>query len=246
MGIDFILFDLYGTLIDVETDEEAPEFWVALAEVLKPQCIKGGPQELRRAFSSALRDELSRLPVGFVMENVLRRVLGAIGAGTSRDAVRNFASTFRSLSTKQLSLRTYTSALLAAVRASGCKIGIVSNTEGVLTRPDIDRFPVLQDVSVTLLSSEVGLKKPDPKIFEIAMERLHVAPSSGIFVGDNLQEDIIGALGAGLRCVYIRNNRENFGRPFVDPRVTEANPELDSVLNGLKAQGWDPGEQRRQ
>jgi len=238
MEVDFILFDLYGTLVEVEVNEDTPAFWAALANNLRDRGVCTDPTQLREAFFSIFESVRSRLPDGFIMESVLMRLLLALGGKATNREVQSFGAAFRKFSIKRLSLRSYTGALLEAVRASGCKTGIVSNTEGILTRFDLSRFPSLQRVDVTILSSEVGMKKPARGIFRVAMKRLGVTPKTGVFVGDNLQDDIIGAQRVGLRCIYLRNDGDDLNGGSNKPRVREAIPNLESIGKALRELGW--------
>lgn len=238
MDVEFVLFDLYGTLLDVEVNEADPVFWTALAEVLRREGVEAEPGSLRDVFFSTLRDERSRVPDGFVMQTVLRRVLAACGWEPSDEALRAFGAAFRRLSTTSLSLLPYVEPLVRTLRASGCRMGIVSNTEAILTRADIERFRILKEMDVMVLSSEAGTKKPDPAIFREAVQRLGAVPAAGIFVGDDLEEDVRGAQRAGLRCVYLRRNGDELGGVSNSPPVREARAELSSILDAMKVLGW--------
>ncbi len=96
--------------------------------------------------------------------------------------------------------------------------------------PDIQRLKIEQTglgaaFSAILISGELGIGKPDERIFHQALDALGVpdgagsAPDSGdaVMVGDSWERDIEGALGAGLRAVWISHGREP---PREDPRVT--------------------------
>lgn len=239
MEIEFVLFDLYGTLVDINVDQESPDFWEALAQNLEKRGVRAGAPHLRETFFDSLSHERSRLPDGFVMEKVLEDILQRLDGVPSREEVEVFAGIFRRLSVVELSLRGYTEPLLEALRRSGCKTGIVSNTEAILTRVDLRRLPQLGDVDVTVLSSDVGAKKPGPRIFQFALERLGARAETGIFVGDNFQEDVIGASSLGIRAVYLQND----GEPqecvsLAVPSVAVAKPNLMSLGAALQSLGW--------
>jgi putative hydrolase of the HAD superfamily len=68
-----------------------------------------------------------------------------------------------------------------------------------------------------LFSDEVGVRKPDPRIFRIAAEKLGVAPNEIIHVGDNLKSDVWGAKNAGFTAVYLSTET---GRD----RIAESDP----------------------
>jgi putative hydrolase of the HAD superfamily len=96
--------------------------------------------------------------------------------------------------------------LLQALYRRGLKLGVISN--GAMTQyVKLDVMGVRPFLSVTLISDEVGIKKPDPRIFQMALDRLGMAASEMIFVGDNLQLDVAGARGVGIRAIWL--NYEN-------------------------------------
>lgn len=82
---------------------------------------------------------------------------------------------------------------LNALSDGGLRLGIISNT-GSLSRDELaDRLPAdfdfaLFDDPLILLSSEVGLEKPDPEIFLKAVELSDLSPKSCVFIGENLSE----------------------------------------------------------
>jgi putative hydrolase of the HAD superfamily len=91
---------------------------------------------------------------------------------------------------------------LAELRARGLKLGIISNWDTRLRR--IVREVGLADrVDFTKISAEVGRRKPDARIFEAALEEAGVRPQEALHVGDLVEEDVVGAAGAGIRPVLI-------------------------------------------
>jgi putative hydrolase of the HAD superfamily len=93
-----------------------------------------------------------------------------------------------------------THALLESLRNRGLKLGIVSNAfdPGWLLHRDLERAGVAERIDAAVFSSELGVRKPHPRIFEVALEALGVAPERALFVGDRLDADIAGARQAGM------------------------------------------------
>jgi putative hydrolase of the HAD superfamily len=89
---------------------------------------------------------------------------------------------------------------LAKLRDTGLKLGIVSNT--FLTQRSLDRhleqFGILEFFPLRMYSHETPWRKPNVKIFNEAAQRLGLAPQEIMFVGDRLDNDIKGALKAGM------------------------------------------------
>ena len=97
---------------------------------------------------------------------------------------------------------------LAALRAEGLRLGIISNfgphLPGVLERFEIDGH-----FDFVIVSAAVGLAKPDPRIFDLAVEASGRPPERLLYVGDHVGDDVEGARAAGLGAVLIdRGNRQ--------------------------------------
>jgi HAD superfamily hydrolase (TIGR01549 family) len=97
-------------------------------------------------------------------------------------------------------------ALLAAVKARA-RVGIVSNNlfseqEEKLRFCALDAY-----VDALIVSEEVGISKPDPAIFSVALDRLHCRAADAVMVGDSWHADIAGARAAGIRAVWFNPGR---------------------------------------
>jgi putative hydrolase of the HAD superfamily len=89
-----------------------------------------------------------------------------------------------------------------ALKERGYRIGVVSNAEGRVGH-DLERAGFDGMFETIVDSHHVGVEKPDPKIFQIAMERMGVGVEAAIFVGDVPAVDIVGAQRAQLRPLLI-------------------------------------------
>jgi HAD superfamily hydrolase (TIGR01509 family) len=91
---------------------------------------------------------------------------------------------------------------LARLRAMGLKIVVVSNANGRL-RHVFGRLGLTEHVDVLFDSFEEGVEKPDPRLFQIALERSGGAPATTMHVGDLYHVDVVGARAAGLQAVLL-------------------------------------------
>lgn len=116
---------------------------------------------------------------------------------------------------------------LRALRAAGLRLGLVSNITllGEWVREDLDRLGLLDLFDAVVLSSEEGIRKPHPLIYQTVLDRLGIEGRSAIFVGDRLREDIAGPQAAGMRAVLTHQFRRE------DPGPETAAP--DAVIEGL-------------
>jgi putative hydrolase of the HAD superfamily len=103
---------------------------------------------------------------------------------------------------------------LERLRARGIATGVISNWDGRL-QGLLERMGLAQLVDTIVSSSDVGMRKPDPRIFELACERLGVAVEDAAHVGDHHYSDILGARAAGMRAVLV--DRHAKGVPPIGP-----------------------------
>ncbi len=91
---------------------------------------------------------------------------------------------------------------LALVRRSGLRAAVISNSNGSV-RSVLDAVGVAAHLDFVLDSGEVGVEKPDRRIFELALTRAKVAPDEAAYIGDFYTIDARGAGAAGLRPVLL-------------------------------------------
>jgi putative hydrolase of the HAD superfamily len=91
---------------------------------------------------------------------------------------------------------------LDALRARGYRMAVISNADGRV-RGLLETAGLTGHLEFVVDSAEVGLEKPDPRIFHEATDRLGLAPSACAYVGDIYEIDVVGALRAGLEPILI-------------------------------------------
>ncbi len=93
--------------------------------------------------------------------------------------------------------------LLRRLRAQGHKLGLITNGPRSSQQPKIRQFALHAFFDVLLISEEVGVAKPDPAIFAIALDYLAVDPARALYVGDSVYHDLHGAHAAGVAAVWV-------------------------------------------
>lgn len=89
--------------------------------------------------------------------------------------------------------------VVRSLRARGMRVAVVSNWD-LRLRPLLAELGVLDWIDAAVISAEVGMEKPDPRIFQLACERLGVDPAAAVHVGDDEIADVGGASAAGCRA----------------------------------------------
>ena len=117
------------------------------------------------------------------------------------------------------------------------KLGLVTNGPSRTQRSKIEQFQLADYLDMLIVSEEVGVAKPNPAIFAIALERLGVAPSETLFVGDSPEFDLRGAAAAGLPFIWMNPHGEVLPADVVQPvAVIERLTELLPLLEGRSAE----------
>ena len=99
----------------------------------------------------------------------------------------------------------YVPALLARLKKK-YKLGLISNFAYAPGPWKIlQRFNLTEYFDAVMVSAELGLRKPHPKIFEEALKKLRVKAGEAVFVGDSLKADINGAKKTGFKTVLVEN-----------------------------------------
>jgi putative hydrolase of the HAD superfamily len=116
-------------------------------------------------------------------------------------------------------------------------LGVVSNFYGNVHRV-LDEAELTPLLATIVDSSVVGVRKPDPVIFTLAVERLGVEPAEVLYVGDSFEKDIVGAHAAGLRTAWLTGAAE---RPCGSPECVDARLRSLADLEPLLASWQDDG-----
>lgn len=82
------------------------------------------------------------------------------------------------------------------------KLGVVSNATDLLRRV-LDNLNLTKYFDLLVISDEVGVRKPSPKIFHLALEIAGTSPGRSLFVGDKLATDVAGAKRVGMNAVLV-------------------------------------------
>ncbi len=203
------LFDLYGTLVDIHTDESADLVWQRLRIYLGSEGGTSTAEELKRKYFSEVktREKAAVEERGSGVEIDIAPVFEAMykecGLCPDTQQVAALAKVFRILSTEKLRLFDGATEMLGRLKKAGKKVYLLSNAQALFTMPELKGFDLLQYFDGIIISSNEGLKKPDPRLYRLALERYDLDPAQTVMVGNDDQADCWGAARAGLDSMYV-------------------------------------------
>jgi putative hydrolase of the HAD superfamily len=191
-----VLFDFGGTL-----DAEGVPWkdrWVRLA---REEGIDTPQADFDRAFYGATDTLEGRISRSAGFRDTVNRVAEGLASRLGRDeaVLRRVGDRFSEESLRQLER---SADLLARLRER-YRLGVVSNFYGNL-QAVLDEAGLSPSIGAAVDSTLVGCKKPDPRIFQTALDALGASPAEAVFVGDSLRRDMAGARQMGMRHVWLR------------------------------------------
>ena len=227
---DAVIFDLYGTLVD---NPEAPGRKLgAYNRALEDTASALGTpvEEFARLWRSTTT---MRMTGAFPStEAYMAHLCHEMGVHPEEARLARAAQIRMDVVGRQLAPRRDSVDTLARLRCAGYRIGLISDCsrETALHWPGT---PLAALVDAAVLSCEVGVKKPDRRIYEMAYARLDVAPERCLYIGDGQSDELAGAQRVGMVPVRIRVPYER--RP--DDGQSWSGPEIASVGQVLELLG---------
>jgi putative hydrolase of the HAD superfamily len=191
-----LLFDFGGTLAFLDFDLLATEFSRADRK-LDPLKLEHAEYAGRSAIDRHLMSEHSR-DVNSAYEDFFRGWMNA--AGIPEAELADISARFRVMHNEACMwrvIRDGTHEALDRFKSAGLKLGIVSNADGRVAA-DAQRLGLAEYFDVIVDSHVVGVEKPNPRIFQIALAALEVSPEEAMYAGDIYSIDMIGARAAGV------------------------------------------------
>jgi putative hydrolase of the HAD superfamily len=190
-----LLFDFGGTL-----DAEGIPWKSRFARISREEGLDAAPAEFDRAFYEAADSMEGTLPPDTGFRGTVQCLAEglAAGLGEAPALLRKIGERFAQEASRQL----VSSAALLSRLSSRYRLGIVSNFYGNLAAV-CRETGLARSIGVAVDSTSVGCKKPDPRIFQAALDALGAGPTQAVFVGDSLSRDMAGARGIGMRHVWL-------------------------------------------
>jgi putative hydrolase of the HAD superfamily len=222
MAMQTVLFDLYGTLVDIWTDEWDFYTYCILSQFLSYFEIYYSPEELAAKYQEKTAEKMLAYPGPFGEIDVFQVFEEILAEGWRKQPERALvvwlARLFRSLTRRRFGLFEDTIPVLEMLNGN-YQLGIVSDAQWVFSEPEIRMLGLNKYFDTIILSSRYFVRKPDPQIYAHALRAIRSDPSEAIYVGNDPETDIGGPQAIGMPVVLI--DRGDALRHVSVPRIRD-------------------------
>ena len=238
MAIKGILFDLYGTLIDIETDESMEEIYRGIAHYLTYHGVYLHRWEVRDRYYRIMKqqkelcsEECPEIDVEAIWNSFLRQE-GIKAAPARRRLALTLAHLYRGISRKRLQLYPGVKEVLDELRPA-YRMALVSDAQPCYALPEIKAVGLGGYFDPVIISAHYGFRKPDKRLTEKALDLMKLTAAEVICVGNDMYRDIYGANRLGIRTIFVDSNQGDKVHENVTPDYIAR--QFEDVLKGVDA-----------
>lgn len=207
-----LVFDLYGTLVDIHTDENDLA-WEKTALYFGYYGAHYTADELKTDYESEMKARESvagqsyemfpDIPFDGVMADLFRRK----GVTEHADVLGlNAAQIFRVTATEYIRLYDHVLDALHALKQHGYRLWLLSNAQRAFTAYELQHLGLGAQFDGVYLSSDYQCRKPDVRFYRALLEDHGLDPSRCLMIGNDRETDIAGAKACGMSTLYMHTN----------------------------------------
>lgn len=214
---DNYIFDLYGTLVDIHTEENDPLVWKKLALFYGYYDADYSSEELKERYAAIIageeykmksekKDDAHEAHPEVQIEEVFQKLFEEKGVKADPTLAVHAGQFFRILSTDYVKLYDGVTDLLEALKKKGKKIYLLSNAQRIFTEYEMHTLGIAKYFDDIFISSTCGVKKPDSRFFQLLIDKYNLDITKSVMIGNDGISDIAGAKSVGLDTFYIHSN----------------------------------------
>jgi len=238
MAIKGILFDLYGTLIDIDTDESRDDIYRGIAHYLTYHGVYRHRWEVRDRYYQIMKQQKEIRGEKYPeidVEAIWNTFLEEEGVRPDRERRKLaliLSQLYRGISRNRLQLYPDVMKVLDELRPA-YRMALVSDAQPCYALPEIKAVGLDGYFDPTIISAHYGFRKPDKRLIEMALNIMKLMPAKVICVGNDMYRDIFGAKRLGIKTIFVDSNQgdkyhENTTPDYFAHRFKD-------VLKGLEA-----------
>ena len=220
-----LIFDLYGTLVDIHTEESA-EVWEKTALYFGFYGAHCTGTQLKAAFEKSLADREAKAGQSYEcfpdipFEQIMAELFVQLGVTENADALGvNAAQLFRISSIEYLRLYPHVLEALAALRKKGYRLWLLSNAQRIFTAYELRHLGLGGQLDGVYISSDYRCRKPDIRFYQALMQEQKLDPQRCLMIGNDRETDIAGARNAGMATLYMHTDLTPDHQAKADPAL---------------------------
>jgi len=226
MDIRALLFDVNSTLVDIETDERMEEVYRGISHLLTYQGIGLRRWAVHDLYFQVMKEQFQRsaevypeFDVVEVWREILFRSASSYTRSLPAEKLRQLplliAELQRGISRKRLGLYPQVMETLGQLKQR-YRLAIVSDAQTAYAIPELRMVGLAEYFDPIIISGDYGYRKPDPRLFQRALDVLQIQPSQALFIGNDRFRDVFGAKQLGMKTVWFCNTQDS-GRSEAEP-----------------------------
>lgn len=225
---DNYIFDLYGTLADIHTNENKPYLYKKIAALYASYGASYTPGEWKGQYAASckVRKDADKNPYGEIqLLEVFEELFTLKGITVSEDTLAAIANIYRVLSRDYIKLYDYVLPFFRHLREKGKNIYLLSNAQACFTVPELKVLGIYDMFDGIVISSEAGICKPDVAIMDCLIKKHNLDSSKSIMIGNDRTSDVQVAISSGMDSLYMHSN--------ISPQVTDEYNQIKATYEVL-------------
>lgn len=225
MPVTDLIFDLYGTLVDIHT-EESDLVWEKCALFFRFHGAPYTADALQKAFRAELRKQEAKEGQSYEcfpdipFEQVLAILFRQKGVTEQAESLAfSAAQLFRICSMEYLRLYPGVLDALAQLRKAGFRLHLLSNAQRVFTAYELQSLGLGSQFDSVYISSDYRCRKPDARFYDALLHEQGLKAESCMMVGNDRMTDILGAKNLGMATFYMHTALTPADQPAADPAL---------------------------
>ena len=233
------IFDVYGTLVDIRTNEYENSAWEKLAETLSFYGVDYTPQELSETYFGSCEWQMKSGATHFkhpeidVVE-IFRHIFENKGKKAGKSLATHLAQEFRAFSTEYIRVYDGVHETLTKLKKAGKKLYILSNAQSCYTKQELSKLGLRKYFSGIIYSSDYKCAKPDAALFNMLIDKYKLDRKQCVYIGNDPVTDVEGARNAKIDCMWLKTNLTTEGvNPKIAPKYTVGSGDFTEITKLL-------------
>jgi putative hydrolase of the HAD superfamily len=225
--IDGIAFDVNGTLVEILTEDGRDDVFRGLGHLLTYQGITVRWRPLRERYFALLKEQQRSSPEEhpeFDSVGIWRRIVEEGMTAFTRTLPEAklaqlpvvLSEAYRGISRHRLRLAPHVLQMLDGL-AGRVRLAVVTDAQSAWARAELHKVGILDRFDPVVVSGDHGYRKPDARLFRLALDGMGVEAGRSLYVGNDMYRDVFGAGRVGMRTVMYHSDQGSKHHPGCTP-----------------------------